>query len=140
MMKRIAAVAVTGVALATMSGAGTGATLPQIQFISPVLFSCTSGTNAHLTNVELEVVFKSGLKPNTVKAYVNGECLDLRKTFIRPGGFTRTLTFQDNLFYGDKPCGQSTRINTIKVKGKDYTGCDRQSQFQFFYVNAPIPV
>lgn len=137
MLKRIAAVAVTGVALATMSGAGTGATRPLIEFISPTLFSCTAGTSPQTTTVELEVVFKNGLRPNTVKVHVNGKCIDLRKTFIRPNGFTRTLTYQDNLAYGDKPCGQSTRTNTIKVKGRDYTGCDRQSQFQFFYVNAP---
>ena len=135
MMKRIAAVAVTGVALATMSGAGTGATRPLIEFVSPTLFSCTQFADYDDANINLEVVFKNGLKPNTVKVEVNGKKIDLRKTFIRPSGFTRLLTRQDNLFYGDKACGLANRINTIKVKGKDYTGCDRQSGFRFFYVN-----
>jgi len=139
MIKRIAAVAVTGVALATMTGAGTGATVPQIDFVSPTLFSCTQFSNFDDANINLEVTFKNGLQPRTVKVEVNGKCIDLRKTFIRPGGFTRLLTRQDNLFYGDKACGQSTRINTIKVKGKDYTGCSRQSAFRFFYVNVVTP-
>jgi len=132
MFKRITAVAFALVAAGLMSGAQTNYWIPDIEFVSPVANSC-----ANQDYVDVNIKFNVGIRPESVKVWMNG-CRVESALRVTTKGLTGRLERRHCLNICDKACSECHRTNTLRVRGKQWVGNERELGTTFFYLGSLV--